>query len=125
MTDEMRNGAVGVVTRLRLSRQRKCAFVPVKATDFSSKISDWFWETCNLLMNGQRDSACKYSCPGMRLTVRIQIAPPLKNSAAIPAPPYAFRAGRNAVLFYCYRPRKKFVYKSLNFGTKSAGPNFD
>jgi hypothetical protein len=51
MTDDRRNGAVGVVTRLRLSRQRKCALIPVEATDFSSKISDWFWESCLLLMN--------------------------------------------------------------------------
>ena len=59
ITDDRRNGAVAVETRLRLSRERKCALIPVEATDFSSKLSDCFWQSCHLLMNGQGDSACE------------------------------------------------------------------
>jgi len=51
-------------------------------------------------MNGQGDSACEESCPGMRLTVRVHIASPLNSGTAITAPSYAFIAGRGPVLFY-------------------------
>jgi len=59
ITDDRRNGAVAVETRLRLSRERKRALIPVEATDFSSKLSDSFWQSRHLLMNGQGDSACE------------------------------------------------------------------